>query len=150
MFEYLSGVCIMLQQESEISPVSEFSVILTQTENKTLIYIFLLLNNNFDLFPSRRRRPRVTRASSEGRELRQPVPDFSRPAQLRPHPPGRHLVFIAPGVRNPTGMDCPDWTTGRPTLQPLPLKEHFLKKKKKKENTDNLSVRKRERTGLRH
>lgn len=36
-----------------------------------------------------------------------------------------------PSVRNPLGMDCAYWTTGRPALQPPPLKEHFLEKKEK-------------------
>lgn len=89
------------------------------------IWAALLVNDNLCLFPSRRHRSRVTRTSSKGCELRWSVPEFSPPAQLRPRSPGCHLVFIAPSLWNPTGMDCPDWTTSRPTLQPLPLRSTF-------------------------
>lgn len=89
------------------------------------IIAVLLVNDTFHLSPFRRHRAGVTRAGSEGRELRWAAPDFSPSAQLCPHTPGCHLVFIAPSLRSPPGIDCPDWTTGRPTLLPLPLKEHF-------------------------
>lgn len=105
------------------------------------------VNNHSHLFPFRRHWSRVTRTSSKGCELRWSVPDFSPSAQLCPHPLGCHLVFIAPSLRNPPGMDCPEWTTGRPTLQPLPSRSTFEKKCK---NTDNLSRRKERGRGLQH
>lgn len=59
--------------------------------------------------PLRRHRSRVSRTSSTGCELRESAPDLGPPAQLCPHTSGCHLVFIAPCVAKPTGMNCPVW-----------------------------------------
>lgn len=112
---------------------------------------------NFQFSPFRRHRSRVTRAGSPGRELRGSAPHFSAAAQLGAHPPGCHPVFIAPSLRNPSGMDCPDWTRAPPPptlLHPAtpPLKGALFEiiiiiKRKKKNTRQSLEVT-RERKGL--
>lgn len=86
-------------------------------------FLIKLQNENvkFHLFYFRRLWSRVSGTGSKGCQLCRSMPVFGHSAKFCPL--DCYLTFIAPSLKNPTGLKCPD-------SSPFP-NEHFKIKKKK-------------------